>query len=111
MGDRASKGRTKVQRVLVRELIVTRTFNAPARIVFEAWTNPELFMRWWAPKSCGVPMLACEIDVRTGGGYRLVLGHDWSDSMEFFGKYIEVSPPLASSGPTTKAAKTAPSPR
>ena len=93
MGDRASKGRTKVQRESVRELIVTRTFDAPPRLVFEAWTKPELFKLWWAPKSSSVPMLSCEMDVRTGGGYRIVFGHDEANSMAFFGKYIEVSPP------------------
>ena len=76
-----------------RELVVTRTFNAPARIVFEAWTKPELFKRWWAPKSIGVPLLSCEMDVRTGGGYRLEFGHDAAKSMAFFGKYLEVTPP------------------
>jgi uncharacterized protein YndB with AHSA1/START domain len=75
-----------------RELVVTRTFDAPARIVFEAWTKPELFMRWWAPKSMGVPLLSCEMDVRAGGKYRLEFGQDASNSMAFFGKYIEVIP-------------------
>ena len=66
---------TTVERTSERELVVTRTFNGPARIVFEAWTKPELFKRWWAPKSFGVTMLSCEMDVRTGGTYRLVFGH------------------------------------
>jgi len=84
---------TTVERKSDRELVVTRTFNGPARIVFEAWTKPELFMRWWAPKSMGVPLLSCEMDVRTGGGYRLEFGHDPSQSFAFFGKYLEVTPP------------------
>lgn len=84
--------RTNVERTSESELVVTRTFNAPARIVFEAWTKPELFMRWWAPKSMGVPLLSCEMDVRTGGKYRLEFGQDASDSWAFFGKYIEVIP-------------------
>ena len=75
-----------------RELVVTRTFDAPARTVFEAWTKPELFMRWWVPKSMGVPLLSCEMDVRAGGKYRLEFGQDASNSMAFFGKYIEVTP-------------------
>ncbi|MBL8895947.1 MAG: SRPBCC family protein [Rhizobiales bacterium] len=75
-----------------RELVVTRSFDAPARIVFEAWTKPELFMRWWAPKSMGVPLLSCEMDVRTGGKYRVEFGQDASNSWAFFGKYIEVIP-------------------
>jgi uncharacterized protein YndB with AHSA1/START domain len=83
---------TAVERKSERELVVTRTFDAPARIVFEAWTKPELFMRWWAPKSVGVNMLSCEMDVRTGGGYRVVFGSDPANSMAFFGKYLEVIP-------------------
>jgi uncharacterized protein YndB with AHSA1/START domain len=84
--------RTTVERKSERELVVTRIFNGPARIVFEAWTKPELFMRWWAPKSMGVPLLSCEMDVRTGGKYRLEFGQDASNSWAFFGKYIEVIP-------------------
>jgi uncharacterized protein YndB with AHSA1/START domain len=72
---------------------VTRTFNGPVRLVFDAWTKPELFKLWWAPKSSGIPLLSCEMDVRTGGCYRIAFGHDASDSMAFFGKYLEVSPP------------------
>ena len=86
------KNRTMVERKFERELVVTRTFNAPARVVFEAWTKPELFKRWWAPKSLGVPLLSCEMDVRVGGRYRLEFGHDASQSTAFFGRYIEVAP-------------------
>ncbi|WP_028749745.1 SRPBCC family protein [Rhizobium mesoamericanum] len=93
MGQRASNGRTVVERRSECELVVTRTFNAPVRLVFDAWTKPELFKLWWAPKSMGVPILSCEMDVRTGGSYRIVFGHDASDSMVFFGKYVEVLPP------------------
>jgi len=85
------KNRTTVERKSERELVVTRTFNAPARVVFEAWTRPELFKRWWVPKSCGVSLLSCELDVRVGGRYRLVFSHDAS-TMEFFGRYLEVTP-------------------
>jgi uncharacterized protein YndB with AHSA1/START domain len=84
---------TTVQRKSERELVVTRTFNAPARIVFEAWTKPELLKRWWTPKSFGVSFISCEADVRTGGIYCFVFGHPSSEQpMEFFGKYIEVRP-------------------
>jgi uncharacterized protein YndB with AHSA1/START domain len=86
------KNRTTVERTSDREVVVTRTFNGPARIVFEAWTKPELLKRWWAPKSIGVSLLSCEADVRTGGGYRFVFGHGASGTMEFFGRYIEVTP-------------------
>ena len=82
------KNRTTVERKSERELIVMRTFDAPAQIVFEAWTKPDLFRRWWAPKSRGISLLSCEMDVRVGGGYRLVFGK----GMEFFGRYIEVTP-------------------
>lgn len=86
------KNPTTVERTSERELVVRRTFNGPAHIVFQAWTKPELFMRWWAPKSMGVPMLSCEMDVRVGGGYRIAFGHDAASAMEFFGKYLDVIP-------------------
>jgi len=86
------KNRTMVERTSEREFVVTRTFNAPARLVFEAWTKPELMKRWWVPKSIGMSLLSCEMDVRVGGSYRLVFGQDASQTMAFFGKYIEVTP-------------------
>ena len=91
MGE-SSDDRTKVERTSERELVITRTFNGPAPIVFAAWTRPDLFMRWWAPKSMGVPIFSCEMDVRTGGSYHLEFGHDASETWGFFGKYIEVIP-------------------
>ena len=93
MGERTSKGRTAVERRSDRELVVTRLFDAPVCLVFDAWTKPELFKLWWAPKSSGVPMLSCEMDVRTGGGYRIAFGHDAANARSFFGKYLEVIPP------------------
>jgi uncharacterized protein YndB with AHSA1/START domain len=87
------KNPTTVERKSDRELVVTRTFNGPARIVFEAWTTPELMKRWWAPKSTGMVLLSCEQDVRVGGKYRLVFGRGTSESMAFHGKYLEVIPP------------------
>jgi uncharacterized protein YndB with AHSA1/START domain len=87
------KNRTTVERKSERETVVTRTFNGPARIVFEAWTTPKLLKRWWVPKSYGVSFLSCEADARTGGKYRFVFGHASSEQpMEFFGRYIEVTP-------------------
>lgn len=84
---------TDVKRVSDREVVVTRIFDAPARLVFDAWTKPELFRKWWMPKSCGIPFLACEMDVRTGGSYRMEFGHPGSDQpMAFFGRYLEVIP-------------------
>jgi uncharacterized protein YndB with AHSA1/START domain len=86
------KNDTTVDRKSERELVVTRTFNGPARIVFEAWTKPELFQRWWVPKSFGLTLLSCEQDVRVGGTYRLVFSHNGSPPMAFFGRYTEVIP-------------------
>jgi len=87
------KNPTTTERKSDRELVVTRTFNGPARIVFEAWTKPELLKRWWAPKSFGLTMISCEADVRVGGTYRLVFRHDaFPEPMAFFGRYIEVIP-------------------
>jgi uncharacterized protein YndB with AHSA1/START domain len=80
--------RTIVERRSDREVVVTRSFDAPARLVFEAWSNPELFRRWWVPKSMGMTLHACEMDVRTGGSYRLNFG----DGMDFFGRYLDVTP-------------------
>jgi uncharacterized protein YndB with AHSA1/START domain len=84
--------RATVERKSERELLITRTFNGPARIVFEAWTKPELLKLWWAPKSTGVSLLSCEADVRVGGGYRFEFGREGSKPMAFFGRYIEVAP-------------------
>ncbi len=85
------KNRTTVERKTERELVVTRTFNAPARIVFEAWTRAELFQRWWVPKSIGLTLLSCELDVRVGGAYRLVFAAT-PEPMAFHGRYLEVTP-------------------
>jgi len=87
----STKNHTGVERKSERELVVRRTVNAPARLVFEAWTKAELFRRWWVPKSYGLTLLACEMDVRVGGQYRLVFRHEDS-TMEFFGTYREVTP-------------------
>jgi uncharacterized protein YndB with AHSA1/START domain len=80
---------TTVERTSERELVVTRTFNGPARLVFEAWTKPELFRQWWLPKSMGMSLRSCEMDVRVGGTYRLEFE---PDGMAFFGTYREVTP-------------------
>jgi uncharacterized protein YndB with AHSA1/START domain len=81
---------TLVERRSDRELVVTRVFAGQPRTLFEAWTSPALFMQWWPPKSVGVPLLSCEMDVRTGGGYHLAFGHDAANAMAFFGKYVDV---------------------
>ena len=84
--------RTTVERKSDREVVVTRTFDAPAHVVFEAWTKPELFKQWWVPRSMGMTLRSCELDVRTGGKYRLVFSDDPANPMAFFGKYLDVVP-------------------
>jgi uncharacterized protein YndB with AHSA1/START domain len=87
------KSRTTVERISEREVVVTRTVNGPAHLVFEAWTQAELFQRWWVPKSLGLTLLSCELDVRVGGAYRLVFKHPAApEPMAFHGKYLEVTP-------------------
>ena len=87
-----TRNHTVVERKSELELVVTRTVNAPSRLVFEAWTKADLFRKWWVPKSFGQNLLACEMDVRVGGQYRLVFRHEDS-TMEFYGTYLEVTPP------------------
>lgn len=89
------KNPTTTERTSDRELVVTRTFDAPARMVFAAWTKPELFQRWWVPKGAPIVLVSCDLDVRPGGRYRLefTLVGDDSQRMEFFGRYLEVVPP------------------
>ncbi len=86
-----AKNRTEVARTSDRELVVTRTVNAPARLVFKAWTTADLFRTWWVPRSYGLDLLSCDMDVRVGGEYRLVFRHEES-TMAFFGTYLEVTP-------------------
>ena len=87
------KNTTTVERISDRELVVTRTVNGPARLVFDAWTRPELLKRWWAPKSLGVSLFECEQDVRVGGTYRFAFGRDPKNPEVFSGRYAEVTPP------------------
>ncbi len=89
----ATKNATTVERKSDRELVVTRAFNGPATIVFDAWTKPELLMRWWAPCSRGVKLISCEVDLRVGGGYRYVFGRDGQKPVAFSGKYMQVERP------------------
>lgn len=90
-GATPTKNPTTEERTSERELVVRRTVNGPARLVFEAWTRPELFKRWWVPRSIGMSLLACEMDVRAGGRYRLVFDMNGA-VIEVFGKYTEVTP-------------------
>lgn len=89
----APKPRTTLDRKSDRELVVTRTINGPARLVFEAWSKPEVFLQWWLPKSFGLSLVSSEADVRTGGRYRYVFRQGTSEPMAFFGRYLEVTPP------------------
>ena len=91
--ESATKNDTIVERTSDRELTVIRTFNAPAHIVFDAWTKPELLKRWWAPKSFGVSLFECEQDLRVGGAYRFAFGRDPENPELFSGRYLEVDPP------------------
>jgi uncharacterized protein YndB with AHSA1/START domain len=91
MKTETGKNATTVKMSSDREVVVTRTFDFPARLVFEAWSTPELFQQWWVPRSLGATLTSCELDVRTGGTYRLVFGED-PDTMAFFGRYLEVVP-------------------
>jgi uncharacterized protein YndB with AHSA1/START domain len=86
------KNRTTVERTSDREVLVTRTINGPARVVFEAFTRAELLERWWVPKSMGMRLLSCEVDARVGGKYRLVFDHGGPEPAAFFGTYVEVTP-------------------
>jgi uncharacterized protein YndB with AHSA1/START domain len=86
------KNRTTVERKSERELVITRIVNGPARLVFEAWSNPELFKQWWVPKSFGLTLVSYDADIRAGGRYRLVFRRGDSPPMEFFGQYLEVTP-------------------
>ena len=91
--ETAPKNRTTVERTSERELVITRTFDGPARLVFEAWTRPDLLQRWWAPKSSGMTLVSCETDVREGGRYRFEFGHPAApEPIAFFGRYLEVTP-------------------
>ncbi len=88
-----TRGPTRIERRTERDLYVIRTFEAPARLVYAAWTEPSLFMRWWAPASLGMTIRSCDMDVRTGGGYRLEFAHpDAAETMTFFGRYTDVVP-------------------
>ncbi|WP_343519011.1 SRPBCC family protein [Sphingomonas sp.] len=92
-GAGGAQYRTSVERKGDRELVATRIFDAPPSIVFRAWSQPELFQRWWVPKSVsGISLVACDMDVRTGGKYRLEFSTGGSETMAFYGKYLEVVP-------------------
>jgi uncharacterized protein YndB with AHSA1/START domain len=87
------KNPTTAKRTSDRELVTTRTFDAPARLVFQAWTTPALFQRWWVPASFGLTLVSYEAEIRVGCKYRLVFSHrNAPEPMAFFGTYLEVTP-------------------
>jgi uncharacterized protein YndB with AHSA1/START domain len=91
--NHAAVDRASVERRGDRELVVTRTLDASPSTVFRAWSQPELFQRWWVPNSVsGVSLMSCDMDVRTGGKYRLEFSVGGSDTLAFYGKYLEVVP-------------------
>ncbi|HEX5013288.1 MAG TPA: SRPBCC domain-containing protein [Candidatus Limnocylindrales bacterium] len=89
----ATQDRATIERTSERELVVTRTIDGPRDVVFQAWTDAELFEQWWVPKSLGMKLLSCEIDARVGGGYRLTFDTGAAEPMAFYGRYLEVRPP------------------
>jgi uncharacterized protein YndB with AHSA1/START domain len=88
-----TKNETIIERKSDCELVITRTFNGPPEIVFDAWTQPELVLRWWAPRSFGLKLVSCQIDLRVGGEYRYVFALEGDQTMDFYGKYLEVQRP------------------
>jgi hypothetical protein len=62
--------RAKVTTLSDREIVITRVFDAPRSIVFEAWTKAEHVVHWWDPS--GAPLSVCEIDLRPNGAFRFV---------------------------------------
>jgi uncharacterized protein YndB with AHSA1/START domain len=88
-----SPKRTSIERTSATEVVITRSFRAPADIVFEAYTDPQYVKLWWAPASRGVTLVQCEADVRPGGSYRYVLARGKAERFAFYGKYIEIARP------------------
>ncbi len=82
-----------IERTSDLDLIVTRTIDGPRDVVFEAWTDADLFRQWWIPKSFPITLLSCEVDARVGGGYRLTFDIGEAEPMAFFGRYLEVTQP------------------
>jgi len=84
------------------QIVITRLFDAPRALVFEAWTKPEHVAHWWDPS--GVPLAVCEIDLRPNGGFRWVnRSPDGGEGHAFTGIYREIVPPerLAFTAPSS----------
>jgi uncharacterized protein YndB with AHSA1/START domain len=76
------------------EIVLTRVFNAPGKLVFDAFTKPELLRRWFGPR--GWSLVVCEVDLRVGGGFRFVLRSPGGDQMGIRGTYCEIDAPYRS---------------
>ena len=75
-----------------RQIVVTRIFDAPRAVVFEAWTKAEHVTHWWDPS--GMPLAVCEIDLRPNGAFRWVnRAPDGGEGHQFTGTYREIAPP------------------
>jgi uncharacterized protein YndB with AHSA1/START domain len=74
-----------------REVIITRVFDAPRELVFQAWTDPKHLARWWGPKDWTNPV--CEVDVRVGGAWRIVMRAPDGGEYPCGGVYREIVPP------------------
>ena len=74
-----------------REVTITRVFDVPARLLFEAWSKPEHVVKWFGPK--GWPITLCEIDFRVGGRFRFAMtGSSGVQNTPFGGTYLEIVP-------------------
>jgi uncharacterized protein YndB with AHSA1/START domain len=77
--------------VVDREVIITRTYDAPARLLFVAWSKPEHLMKWFGP--VGWPLTLCEVDFRMGGRFRFAMtGPSGRQDTPFGGEYLEIVP-------------------
>ncbi len=92
-GESMNLNPTSLERTSDKEIVIARTFRAPAQIVFDAWTKPEYVRRWWAPESRGVTLVQCDADLRPGGAYRYVLARGKAERFAFSGKYLEIARP------------------
>jgi uncharacterized protein YndB with AHSA1/START domain len=84
-------GNLKVTLPTDREIAMTRIFNAPRRLVFEAFTRPELLKRWFGPR--GWSLEVCEVDLRVGGTWRYIVRGPDGTKMGMRGVYREITPP------------------
>jgi len=88
-----TNSRASAERQSDCDFVVKRVINAPPSAVFEAWTTAELFQQWWVPKSVGLDLLSCELDVHVGGTYCLTFRHPaFDEPLSFHGRYLEVIP-------------------